>query len=114
MARGRSSTPSKVVESASPAVTSESTLSNLESKADTDKVVIVSERRKGKTVFGIEKTPVTFDENGKAGISVKEAKYFLTIPGFELERATGTKKKTESDVKKDSESETEVSETEKE
>ena len=115
MARGRSSTQSKVVESASPAVTSELTLSNLDSKSDSDKVVIVSEKRKGKTIYGIEKNPVTFDENGKAGITVKEAKYFLTIPGFELEGAkTGTKKKTESDEKKDSEAEMKVSEKENE
>ena len=60
-------------------------VSDLSKMADTDKVTIVSESRAGKTVIGVEPTPVVFDADGKAEVSVKEAKYFLTIPGFELE-----------------------------
>lgn len=113
MAKGKFSGQSDAVESSLAADTSKAALSSLESKSDTDKVVIVSEKRKGKTIMGIEKTPVTFDENGKATVTVKEAKYFLSVPGCELEGAkSGTPKKAESESKTDSVEETKTSEKE--
>ena len=63
------------------------TLRDLSKMADTDKVVIVSEKRAGKTIVGVEKTPVSFDADGKAEVTAKEARYFLTVPGFELEES---------------------------
>ena len=77
-------------------------LSDLSKMADTDKVTIVSENRAGKAVMGIGEKPVTFDENGKAEVSAKEAKYFLTIPGFELEGAGEADTSTSEDETKDS------------
>lgn len=70
-------------------------LPDLSKMADTDKVTVVSEKRAGKTVIGIGKTPVVFDEDGRAEVTAKEAKYFLTIDGFELEGA-----ETDSDTEK--------------
>ena len=75
--------------------TSKKALSDLSNKADTDKVVIVSEKRKGKTVMGVEKTPVVFDSEGKATVTVKEAKYFLEVPGVELKETKKTAAKEE-------------------
>ena len=71
-------------------VTVKEALSDLSGKADEDKVVVVSEKRAGKTVMGVEKAPVAFDSEGKATVTVKEAKYFLTVPGFELDGAKKT------------------------
>lgn len=65
--------------------TSTVALLDLSKMADTDKVTIVSESRADKTIIGIEKTPVVFDKDGKAEVTVKEAKYFLSIDGFELD-----------------------------
>ena len=82
MAKGRNNTQSKVV--ASAAVDTKSTLSDMSKMKDTDKVTVVSEKRAGKTIFGIGKAPIVFDTDGKAEVSVLEAKYFLTIPGFSI------------------------------
>lgn len=58
---------------------------SLSKMTDTDKVTVASERRAGKTIIGVENTPIVFDADGKAEVTVKEAKYLLTIPGFELD-----------------------------
>lgn len=58
---------------------------SLSKMIDTDKVTVASERRAGKTIIGVENTPIVFDSDGKAEVTVKEAKYLLTIPGFELD-----------------------------
>ena len=62
-------------------------LSDLSKMADTDKVTVVSEKRAGKTIIGLGNSPVVFDADGKAEVTVVEAKYFLTIPGFKLDEA---------------------------
>lgn len=67
------------------AVDTKEILSDLSKMADTDKVTVVSERRAGKTIIGVENSPIVFDAEGKAEVTVKEAKYLLTIPGFELD-----------------------------
>lgn len=77
--------------------TSKKTLSDLSKMADTDKVTIVSEKRAGKTVMGVGEKPVAFDEDGKAEVTAKEAKYFLSIPGFELEDEGETDTSTSED-----------------
>ena len=63
------------------------TLSDLSAMADTDNVTIVSATRAGKTIIALEATPIVFDGEGKATVTVKEAKYLLTIPGYSLERS---------------------------
>ena len=60
------------------------TLSDLSAMADTDNVTIVSATRAGKTIIALEKTPIVFDNEGKATVTVKEAKYLLTIPGYSI------------------------------
>ena len=60
-------------------------LPDLSKMADTDKVTIVSESRASKKIIGIGKMPVVFDKDGKAEVTAKEAKYFLSIEGFELD-----------------------------
>jgi hypothetical protein len=82
-----------------------SILSSLESKSDTDKVVIVSEKRKGKKVIGVEKEPVAFDSDGKATVTVKEAKYFLTVPGFSVDDSAVTETEPEETEEKTKEGE---------
>ena len=67
-----------------PAEKVDTSLETLAEKADDSSVVIVSERRAGKTIVGIGEKNVVFDKDGKATVSVKEAKYFLTIPDFAL------------------------------
>lgn len=67
------------------AVDTKKILSDLSKMADTDKITVVSEKRTGKTIIGVENTPIVFDSDGKAEVTVKEAKYLLTIPGFELD-----------------------------
>lgn len=83
MARGRFNGRASTKSSAKD--TRKESLPDLSKMADTDKVTVVSENRAGKTVMGIGEKPVAFDEDGKAEVTAKEAKYFLTIPGFELE-----------------------------
>ena len=113
MAKGKFNGQAKPDES-TPAAASGTALSGLEGKSDTDKVVIVSEKRKGKTIVGIEKTPVVFDADGKATVTAKEARYFLSVPGCTLEGAknTASEKKTESAAKTDSAEEKKASEKE--
>ena len=65
------------------------TISDLSAMADSDNVTIVSAIRAGKTIIALEKNPIVFDNEGKATVTVKEAKYLLTIPGYSL---TGEKK----------------------
>lgn len=79
------------------AVDTKKILSDLSKMADTDKVTVVSERRAGKTIIGVENSPIVFDAEGKAEVTVKEAKYLLTIPGFELDGAM----ESTSDIGKD-------------
>ena len=57
------------------------TISDLSAMADSDNVTIVSAIRAGKTIIALEATPIVFDGEGKATVTVKEAKYLLTIPG---------------------------------
>ena len=83
MAKGR--TVKTLANAASTAVDTKKILSDLSAMADTDKVTVVSEKRAGKTIIGIGANPVVFDADGKAEVTALEAKYFLTIPGFELE-----------------------------
>lgn len=85
MARGRFNGRASTESSAKD--TRKESLPDLSKMADTDKVTVVSENRAGKTVMGIGEKPVAFDEDGKAEVTAKEAKYFLTIPGFELDGA---------------------------
>ena len=78
MARGKFNNIQANAENANKA------LSDLSAMADTDNVTIVSATRAGKTVIALEKTPIVFDNEGKATVTVKEAKYLLTIPGYSL------------------------------
>ena len=82
MAKGR--TVKTLANAASTAVDTKKILSDLSNMADTDKVIVVSEKRAGKTIIGIGANPVVFDADGKAEVTALEAKYFLTIPGFNL------------------------------
>lgn len=47
-------------------------------------VEVVSIKRAGKSVCGTTGEIVTFDENGKAKVSIEDALHFQQIPGFEL------------------------------
>ena len=85
MAKGR--TVKTLANAASTAVDTKKILSDLSNMADTDKVTVVSEKRAGKTIIGIGANPVVFDADGKAEVTALEAKYFLTIPGFNLDGA---------------------------
>ena len=85
MAKGR--TVKTLANAASTAVDTKKILSDLSNMADTDKVIVVSEKRAGKTIIGIGANPVVFDADGKAEVTALEAKYFLSIPGFNLDGA---------------------------
>ena len=69
-------------------------LPDLPEIADTDKIVVVSEKRAGKTVVAIDKTEITFDAEGKAEVDGKIAKYLLTVPGYNLLNAAKGKAKS--------------------
>lgn len=47
-------------------------------------VEVVSIKRAGKSVCGTTGEIVTFDENGKAKVSIEDALHFQQIPGFEF------------------------------
>lgn len=47
-------------------------------------VEVVSIKRAGKSVCGTTGEIVTFDENGKAKVSIKDALHFQQVPGFEF------------------------------
>lgn len=107
MAKGR--TVKTLANAASTAVDTKKILSDLSNMADTDKVTVVSEKRAGKTIIGIGANPVVFDADGKAEVTALEAKYFLTIPGFNLDgaaEANADAGKSESKDGSDSSSET--------
>lgn len=97
MPRGRIN--KRLADADNAAKNTKTALPNLDSKSDEDKVVIVSEKRKGKKVMGIGKEPVTFDSDGKATVTVKEAKYFLTISGFSVDDSTVSEPETEKEDK---------------
>lgn len=85
-------------------------LPDLPEIADTDKIVIVSEKRAGKTVVAIDKTEITFDAEGKAEVNGKVAKYLLTIPGYNLVNADkGKTKAVNADAEKPAEETAKVS-----
>jgi hypothetical protein len=42
-------------------------------------VVVVSEKRAGKTIFAKTGKPITFDENGRATVSADDARYLTSI-----------------------------------
>ena len=109
MARGRNNRIQANADSI--AVDTKTILSDLSKMADTDKVSVVSEKRAGKTIVGIGEKPVEFDANGKAEVTVAEAKYFLTIPGFNLEGETkvDTDKNSDNENGSDETTETNVS-----
>lgn len=86
-AKGKFNGQAKAGESSLSAETGKADLSSLADKADDDKVVIVCEKRKGKKVVGLLKEPVAFDADGKATVTAKEARYFLSIPGCALDGA---------------------------
>lgn len=46
------------------------------------KVSVLSERRAGKTVYAVSGTPIVFDAEGNATISVEDAMYLHKCPGF--------------------------------
>ena len=53
--------------------------------SDTDKVRIKNPLLCGKKVVGLDReNPLSFDSNGMAETDGKNAKYFLTVPGYEL------------------------------
>lgn len=53
--------------------------------SDTDKVRIKNPLLCGKKVVGLDReNPLSFDGNGIAETDGKNAKYFLTVPGYEL------------------------------
>lgn len=91
-AKGKFNGQSKADESSLSAETEKTGLSSLADKADDDKVVIVCEKRKGKKVVGLLKEPVAFDADGKAAVTVKEARYFISIPGCALDGAKAESK----------------------
>lgn len=47
-------------------------------------VEVVSTKRAGKSVCGTTGEIVTFDENGKAKVSIEDALHFQQVPGFEF------------------------------
>ena len=47
-------------------------------------VEVVSIKRAGKSVCGTTGEIVTFDENGKAKVSIEDALHFQQVPGFEF------------------------------
>ena len=47
-------------------------------------VEIVSTKRAGKSVCGTTGEIVTFDENGKAKVSIEDALHFQQVPGFDF------------------------------
>nr|DAP93502.1 MAG TPA: hypothetical protein [Herelleviridae sp.] len=47
-------------------------------------VEIVSIKRAGKSVCGTTGEIVTFDENGKAKVSIEDALHFQQVPGFDF------------------------------
>lgn len=100
MAKGR--TDKTLANAASTAVDTKKILSDLSAMADTDKVTVVSEKRAGKTIIGIGANPVVFDADGKAEVTALEAKYFLTIPGFNLDGAVEANADAEKSKSKDS------------
>lgn len=50
---------------------------------DNDMVKIKCEQLAGKSAIGINPKPVEFDEKGVAEVIGIEARYFLSVPGFE-------------------------------
>ena len=62
-----------------------STKSGLPFTVDSDGLVeVVSTKRAGKSVCGTTGEIVTFDENGKAKVSIEDALHFQQVPGFEF------------------------------
>jgi hypothetical protein len=49
-------------------------------------VVIVSEKRAGKTIVAVTGIPITFDENGRATVKAEDGHYLKDLPGFSLEK----------------------------
>jgi hypothetical protein len=49
-------------------------------------VVIVSEKRAGKTIVAVTGIPITFDENGRATVKAEDGYYLKGLPGFSLEK----------------------------
>jgi hypothetical protein len=46
------------------------------------KVAVVSESRKGKTIFAVSGEPIVFDNEGKATVNEEDALYLKNCPGF--------------------------------
>ncbi|MDR0719344.1 MAG: hypothetical protein LBF78_06880 [Treponema sp.] len=49
-------------------------------------VVIISEKRAGKTIIAVTGIPITFDENGRATVKAEDGHYLKDLPGFSLEK----------------------------
>jgi hypothetical protein len=48
-------------------------------------VVVISEKRAGKTIFAITGKPIAFDEAGRATVSAEDGFYLRNLPGYSLE-----------------------------
>lgn len=48
------------------------------------KAVVVSEGRKGKTIFAASGKPIVFDDEGKAEVEEADALYLKNCPGFKV------------------------------
>jgi hypothetical protein len=46
------------------------------------KTAVVSESRKGKTIFAVSGEPIVFDNEGKAAVNEEDALYLKGCPGF--------------------------------
>jgi hypothetical protein len=49
---------------------------------DPGKVAVVSESRRGKTIFAVSGDPIVFDNEGKATVNEEDALYLKSCPGF--------------------------------
>jgi hypothetical protein len=54
--------------------------------ASDEPMVLLSEKRAGKTVFGKTGKPITFDQAGKATVSAIDSLYLKDLPGYSLAR----------------------------